>query len=314
MPRRKKSNAPGGANAAVVSADPIRSANRARRALKRAGAENIRQAFKLFDVDDRFASVHIAIGFASSIAAQPFTHKQLSEFETIGRAQLASLGVVEVSEKDGDRTEVIVSVPLAKQDGLVALYAQGLKRTAISTSRGFVEVRGAAVIETLRPMVAALGGVITTIERPVVALADETAAVDVPEATGPREIGHRDDVTAVGFDQTKVEPCMAATAAVAETEEGTSKGTLSDADAVRPTALSPEAVHLDTTDVERLDLPPVKRRSPANDAAESPVVSPGLGPTGNREVTPSRRPAPARLVLPVFRRPHPDAAARRSEP
>ncbi len=170
MPSRKKTSVADVAKAIATSANPIKAGNRSRLAMKRAGLENIKQAFKLYDIEDRFANVYAAVGFASSVAAQQFTQKQMQEFEAIGRSKLAALGVVDTTEDIGDRTEVVVSVPMTQQDGLTALYALGLKRTGMSTSRGYVELRGAAVLETLKPLVAEMGGVLTAIERPATVL------------------------------------------------------------------------------------------------------------------------------------------------
>jgi hypothetical protein len=166
MARKKKTSDQAVAKTIVTSADPIKAGNRSRLAMKRAGLENIKQAFKLHEIEDRFANVYAAVGFASSIAAQPFTAMQISEFEMIGRAKLATLGVVESAEDIGDQIEVIVSVPITQQESLTALYALGLKRTGISTSRGYVELRGVAVLETLQPLITSMGGVLTRVERP----------------------------------------------------------------------------------------------------------------------------------------------------
>jgi hypothetical protein len=76
MPRRKKTFTSDVAKSIVTSADPIKAGNRSRLAMKRAGLENIKQALKLFDIEDRFANVYAAVGFASSIADQPFTAMQ----------------------------------------------------------------------------------------------------------------------------------------------------------------------------------------------------------------------------------------------
>lgn len=142
MPRKKKTAAPEATKAIFTSADPIKAGNRSRLAMKRAGVENIKQSFKLCDIEDRFANVYAAVGFATSIAAQHFIQKQMHEFEAIGRSKLAALGVVETSEEIGDRTEVVVSLPLMDRDGLTAFYALGLKRTGMSTAKGYVELLG----------------------------------------------------------------------------------------------------------------------------------------------------------------------------
>jgi hypothetical protein len=186
MPRKKmKTSDQAVAKSIVTSADPIKAGNRSRLAMKRAGLENIKQAFKLFDIEDRFANVYAAVGFASSIAAMPFTAKQIHEFETIGRAKLAALGVVETAKDIGDQIEVIASVPITQQDALAALYALGLKRTGISTSRGFVELRGAAVIETLQPLITSMGGVLTRVERPAMPTIGPQTSPEADIATLP---------------------------------------------------------------------------------------------------------------------------------
>jgi hypothetical protein len=226
MPRRKKTSAPDVAKSTVTSADPIKAGNRSRHAMKRAGLENIRQAFKLHDIEDRFANVYAAVGFASSIAAQPFTAQQIHEFEMIGRAKLATLGVVESAEDIGDQIEVIVSVPITQQESLTALYALGLKRTGISTSRGYVELRGVAVLETLQPLITSIGGVLTRVERPAMPAIEpqtspepDTAAL--PTASEPASVS-----TETAEDVNRGEPPMTASGevqampAVALTDKG----------------------------------------------------------------------------------------------
>jgi hypothetical protein len=182
MSRKKKTHASDAAKAILPTANPIKAGNRSKLAMKRAGLENIKQSFKLYDIEERFADVYVAVGFASSIAAKPFTPRDINEFKVIGRAKLASLGVVETPDDVGDRTEVIVSLPLTQQDGLTTFYALGLKRSGLSTTRNFVELRGAAVIETLRPLVASMGGVLTVIERPAAVLSHVESPADLPEA------------------------------------------------------------------------------------------------------------------------------------
>ncbi len=94
--------------------------------------------------------------------------------------RMAALGVVETAEDIGDQTEVIVSVPMMQQDALAALHALELKRTSMSTSRGYVELRGVAAIETLKPLVAEMEGVLTTVERPASILSKPQSATDAP--------------------------------------------------------------------------------------------------------------------------------------
>lgn len=182
MPRKKKTPAPDVAKVITPSTNPIKAGNRSRLAMKRAGLENIQQACRLYDIEDRFANVYVAVGFADSISTQPFTSTQIHEFEAVGRARLAALGVVETSEDICDRTEVIVSLPITQQEGLAKLYALGLKRTGMSTSRGYVELRGAAAIETLKPLVAEMGGVLTAIERPASVLPHSESPAVASEA------------------------------------------------------------------------------------------------------------------------------------
>jgi hypothetical protein len=257
MPRRKKTSAPDVAKSIVTSADPIKAGNRSRLAMKRAGLENIKQAFKLFDIEDRFANVYAAVGFASSIAAQPFTAMQISEFEMIGRAKLATLGVVESAEDIGDQIEVIVSVPITQQNALAALYALGLKRTGISTSRGFVELRGAAVLETLQPLITSIGGVLTRVERPAMPAIEPQTSPEADTATLP----------------TVSEPASVSTETAEDANRGEPTTTASGEAPVVPEVIS--------TNVELrggLDVAEAKAQPAFNGSSAAPVARPKVPP------------------------------------
>jgi hypothetical protein len=220
MPRKKKTSAPDVGKAIATSADPIKAGNRSRNAMKRAGLENINQAFKLSDIADCFANVYIAVGFAYSIAAQPFTQEQIHEFETVGRARLAAFGVVETLEDTGNRTEVIVSLPIKQQDGLAALFALGLKRTGIWTSRGYIELRGAAALETLKPLVAEMEGVLTVVERPATLLPHSESTAVASEAGIQATKEETSVTTAADPDPAQVSPPSETPNAVVVEDDG----------------------------------------------------------------------------------------------
>lgn len=312
MPRRKKTSAPNIAKAIVTSADPIKAGNRSRLAMKRAGLENIKQAFKLHDIEDRFANVYAAVGFASSIAAQPFTARQIHEFEAIGRARLAALGVVETAEDIGDRTEVIVSVPMAQQDALAALYALGLKRTAMSTSRGYVELRGAAAIGTLKPLVSEIGGVLTIVERPASILPEPQIPTDAPAPeVRPAHPQSLDVSTAEGDRQERNSGETAHPTPSAEAAEPSVDSASNADEAGRPATAPPEA-HASRQD--NPDLPAFMRRKPTEEAASPPVAAPAAQPKSMPEVIAQVLNEPTRSIRPPFRPPLPDAPPRRSHP
>ncbi len=314
MPRRKKTSAPDVAKAIATSADPIKAGNRSRLAMKRAGLENIKQAFKLYDIEERFANVYAAVGFAGSIAAQPFSAKHIYEFETIGRARLAALGVVETADDIGDRTEVIVSVPITQQDALTALYALGLKRTGMSTSRGYVELRGAAAIETLKPLVAEMEGVVTTVERPASILPKPQSATDAPEPHVLTADADSLEVLIADSDGQRTasgEPAHPARTAAAEPSSNES-ASRSD-EPVQPAAAPPESRPSRLSQQGNHGVPPYVRRKLEEFAARLPTVAPAAQPKSMPEVIARVLNEPTRSIRPPFRPPLPDALLRRTD-
>jgi hypothetical protein len=239
MPRKKKTSAPDVAKAITPSTDPIKAGNRSRHAMKRAGLQNIQQACKLYDIEDRFANVYVAVGFADSISAQRFTQKQIHDFETIGRARLAALGVAETSEDIGNRTEVIVSLPITQQDGLAAFYALGLKRTGVWTSRGYSELRGAAVLETLKPLVAEMSGVLTVVERPATVSSQPESPAAGSEAGIQLTKEETSVATAADPDPAQVSPRSEIPNAVVVEDDGLLDGQVSRDDVAVHSATTP---------------------------------------------------------------------------
>ncbi len=310
MPRRKKTSTPDVTNAIATSADPIKAGNKSRLAMKRAGLENIKQAFKLCDIEDRFANVYAALGFASSIAAQAFTTRQINEFEATGRAKLAELGVVEMGDDIGDKTEVIVSVPIAQQDALTALYALGLKRTGVSTTKGYVELRGAAALETVKLLVADMRGVLTIVERPAISPSEPQSANAKPVADRPALDDGRQDPAIIGTDQPQAErstqPSPASTAATSDLSDTSTRNV---AEGAQSSAIPVIADPSHGKHQGNPDAPPFMRRQGLMNAA-APVTQVRSLP----EVISSARDEPSKSARPPFRPPQADTLPRRADP
>ncbi len=310
MPRRKKASTPDLTKAIATSADPIKAGNKSRLAMKRAGLENIKQAFKLCDIEDRFANVYAAVGFASSIAAKAFTTKQINEFEATGRAKLAGLGVVEMGDDVGDETEVLVSVPIAQQDALTALYALGLKRTSMSTTRGYVELRGAAALETVKLLVADMRGVLTIVERPAIRPSEPQSANAKPVADRPALDDGRQDPAVIGTDQPQAErstqPLPASTSATADLSDTSTRNVDEGArSSAIPLITDPShGKHQGNSDVP----PFMRRQGMMNPAAPATQVK------SLPEVIASARDEPPKSARPPFRPPQSDSSPRRAEP
>lgn len=261
MHRKKKTSAPDVAKAITPSANPIKAGNRSRLAMKRAGLENIQQACRLYDIEDRFANVYVAVGFADSISVQHFTQKQIHEFEAVGRARLAALGVVETSEDIGDRTEVIVSLPMSQQDGLAAYYALGLKRTGMSTSKGFVELGGAAAINTLKPLVAEMGGILTIVQRPATELLHSEGQAAASEAEIQATKDENSVATAADPNPAQGSPPSENPNAVVVEEDGLLDGQVSRDDvAVDSATTPPNADSSSNLQKSTYEVPPYVRR------------------------------------------------------
>ncbi len=310
MPRRKKTSPRDVTKATATSADPIKAGNRSRLAMKRAGLENIKQAFKLYDIEDRFANVYAAVGFASLIAAQAFTTRQINELETIGRARLAALGVIDMADDIGDRTEVIVSVPIVQQDALTALYALGLKRTGVSTAKGYVELRGAAALGTVKPLVAEMGGVFTIVERPAMIPSEPQGASATPAADLPVVDDRPQDPGIVGTDQpqagSSMQPMPASTAASSQPLDIIRRNADEDAGPfATPVVAGPSyGKHQGNPEV-----PPFMRRQGLMNSASSEAQ-----PKSMPEAIASALNNTSRSVRPPLRPPQADTSLRRSDP
>lgn len=164
----------------------VRAAAKAKKAHERLGSDNVKAALPLSGAAHLFTNIYMAMGFFMRLAEKPIGEAEQRALEARGREFFGKLGVHEDLTDPGTQTEVVVSVPSNQLERLDALYALGLKGSARSVARGFIELRGAAEIDKLRPLVAEMGGRVAVVERP--------PAPVVPEAGAPGPAAESDVV------------------------------------------------------------------------------------------------------------------------
>jgi hypothetical protein len=185
----------------------VKAAAKAQKARDRLGSDNVKAAVTLSGAASLFTNIYIAMGFFMRLAEKPLGEAEQRALESRGREFFGKLGVNEDLSDPGTQTEVVVSVPFNQLERLDVLYALGLKGSARSVARGFLELRGAADIDRLTPLVADMGGQISIIERPPAPVAAETSAAGpAAEPNGVATLVAEPQTAAVGSTGATIAP------------------------------------------------------------------------------------------------------------
>ena len=252
----------------------MKAANKAKQALDRAGLSNFVEAMKLHGLGAIFVNPHVAAGFAAELAAKLPSKAQLQAYEAKGRTILEALGANDLAMIDlGSRKEVVVSIPLDSLDKIEALIVHGLKRSATSRSRNYVELRGVCDVDAIQTLVEAARGVLNIVERPASVAPAPQNVKDVPEVGSHIPDLVPTNPTSDNADAHPTSPLATSEAVAEELGNSSDKSPAHSGEAAKPAGVMPILEPRFSASNNDADLPPYLRRKPQDELLKEAIAN-----------------------------------------